>query len=144
MTWPPRHAIIGTLFCGCFIGVAGISMAETELDLLKKEVAALTEKVAELKAELLAVVTALEQHRDTTTPQIAQLRYDLDFMAKESMRVNDDTTDHLTTIYRSLGEYMYPAFNKLFPDYEVVKGQIEKIIGPAEELIDPTAPPKNP
>ena len=94
-------------------------MADAELDLLKKEVAALTAKVAEL-------------------------RYDLDFMGKEFMRMNEDTTGHFSTIYDRLGEYMYPAFNQLFPEYETVKGQIEKIIGPAEEIIDPTAPPKNP
>ena len=113
-------------------------MTNDEIASLKNEVAVLTEKVAELRADLLAVVTVLEQYRDTTTPQIAQLRYDLDFMAKESMRVNDDTTDHLTTIYRRMGEYMYPAFNKLFPDYETVKGQIETIIGPSEELVAPS------
>jgi len=78
-------------------------MAETELESLKKDVAALSKEVAYLRARIDSVGEAL-------------------------MNESTNSTQHFKAIYRYIADihdYLMPVLHKVFPNYQAAKKQID-------------------
>jgi predicted nucleic acid-binding Zn-ribbon protein len=78
-------------------------MAETELESLKRDVAALNKTVAELRARIDSVGQAL-------------------------MNESTNNTQHFKAIYRYIADihdYLMPILHKVFPNYKAAKKQID-------------------
>ena len=81
----------------------GAPMVETELESLKKDLAALSKEVADLRAEVTAMGEAFK------------------FVA-------DDTTDHIKVLYGHVHNHLMPVVDKVLPRYAAAKKQIDSFI----------------
>ena len=78
-------------------------MVETELESLKKDLAALSKEVADLRAEVTAMGEAFK------------------FVA-------DDTTEHIKVFYEHIHNHLMPVVDKVLPRYAAAKKQIDAFI----------------
>ena len=88
-------------------------MAETELESLKKDVAALSQLVDELRAELSA-------HGGV-------------FLSESS-----NTTQHIKVFHNQIRYYLMPLVNKVLPGYEATRKQIDSFLQRHNGPKDPT------